>query len=60
MFTLESNEMIVFWANDNLTFPFYVIISNSISNIKTFVKEIFDSMFVLERDEMTAVWGNDS
>ena len=59
MFTLESNEVIAFWANENLTFTFYVIISNSIPNITTFVKEVFDSMFSLESDEMTDLWPND-
>ena len=55
MFTLESNEIIAFWAHENLTFTFYVIISNSIPNITTFVKEVFDSMFGLESDKMTAL-----
>ena len=50
MFILESNKVIALWANENLTFPFYVIISNSIPNIATFVKEVFDSMFSLEFD----------
>ena len=60
MFTLESNEIIAFWANENLTFTFYVIISNSILNITTFAKEVFDSMFGLKSDEMTALWPNNS
>ena len=53
MFTLESNKMIAFWANENLTFTFYVIISYCIPNITTLEKEVFDSMFGLESDEMT-------
>ena len=60
MFSLESDEMTVLWPYDNLTFTFYVIISNSIPNWATFVKEVFDSMFSLESDEMTALWPNDS
>ena len=55
MFTLESNEMIAFWANENLTLTFYVIISYCIPNITTLAKEVFDSMFGLESDEMTAL-----
>ena len=46
--------------NESLTFTFYVIISKSISNWITFVKEVFDSMFSLESDEMTALGPNDS
>ena len=52
--------MTVLWPNDSLTFTFYVIISNSIPNWRTFVKEFFDSMFSSESDEMTALWANDS
>ena len=55
MFTLKSNNIIAFWANKNSTFTFYVIISNNIPSITTFVKEVFDSMFGLESDEMTAL-----
>ena len=60
MFTLESDEMTALWLNDSLTFTFYVIISKSIPNWATFVKEVFDSMFSLESDKMTALWPNDS
>ena len=56
MFSLESDEMTVFWTNDKLTFTFYVIFSNSIPNWTTFVKEVFNSMFSLESDKMTAFW----
>ena len=55
MFTLESKEMIAFWANKNLTFTFYMIISNSIPNITIFAREVFDSMFGLESDKKTAL-----
>ena len=41
MFSLESDEMTVFWPNDSLTFTFYVKISNGIPNWATFVKEVF-------------------
>ena len=51
--------MTVLWPNDSLTFTFYVIISNSIPNQATFVKEVFDSMFSLESVKMTALWPND-
>ena len=60
MFNLESDEMTAIWPNDSSTFTFYVIISNSILNWATFVKEVFDSMFSLKSDEMTALWPNDS
>ena len=60
MFSLESDKMTVFWPNDSLTFTFYVIISNSIPNQTTLVKEVIHSMFSLESDEMTASWPNDS
>ena len=59
MFTLESDEMTAFWPNDSLTFTFNVLISNSIPNRATFVKEFFDSMFSLESDEMTVLWPKD-
>ena len=58
MFSLESDEMTAFWPNDSLTFTFYVIISNSIPNWVTFVKEVFDLMFSLEIDEIIALWPN--
>ena len=51
MFCLES---------DKKTFTFYVIISNSIPNKATFVKEAFDSMVSLESDKLTALSPNDS
>ena len=60
MFSLESDEMTAFWPNANLTFTFYVTISNSIPTWTTSVKKGFDSMFSLESDEMTAFWPNDS
>ena len=53
-------EMTALWASDFLTFTFDEIISKSIPNWATFVKEVFDSMFSLESDEMTALWPNDS
>ena len=59
MFSLESDEMTALGPNDSSTFTFYVIISNSIPNWATFVKEVFDSMFSLESDKMTALWPND-
>ena len=60
MFSLESDKMTVFWPNDSLTFTFYVIISKSIPNRATFVKEVFDLMFSFKSDEMTVFWPNDS
>ena len=53
-------EMTALWPSDFLTFTFDEIISKSIPNWATFVKEVFDSMFSLESDEMTALWPNDS
>ena len=50
MFSLESDEMTALWPN----FTCYVTFSKSIPNWTTFVKEVFDLMFSLERDEMTA------
>ena len=41
MFSLESDEMTTLWPNYSLTFTFYLIISNSIPNWATFVKEVF-------------------
>ena len=41
MFSLESDEMTALWPNDSLTFTFYVIISKSLPNWATFVKEVF-------------------
>ena len=41
MFSLESDQITALWADDILNFTFYVTISNSIANRKTFVKEIF-------------------
>ena len=41
MFSLESDEMTALWSNESLTFTFYVIVSNSIPNWTTFVKEFF-------------------
>ena len=52
--------MTAFWPNDSLTFTFYMTLSNSIPNWKSFVKKFFDSVFSLESDEMTAVWPSDS
>ena len=40
MFSLESDEMTVFWPNDSLTFTFYVIISN-----RTDKRGGFDGLF---------------
>ena len=40
MFSLESDQMTASWQNDCLTFTFYVIISNSTSNLTAFVKEV--------------------
>ena len=60
MFSVESDEITALWPNDSLTFTFYVIISNSIPNQTTLVKEVIHSMFSLESDEMTALWPNDS
>ena len=58
MFSLESDEMTALWPNDSLTFTFFVIISNSIPNWGTFVKEVFwfNVSFSLEYDEMTISW----
>ena len=53
MFSLESDEMTVLWPNDSLTFTFYVIISNSIPNQATFVKEVFSFDVYLRK------WPND-
>ena len=41
IFSLESDKMTALWPNKNLTFTFYVIISNSILNWATFEKEVF-------------------
>ena len=41
MLSLESDEMTALGPNDSLTFTFYVIISNSIPNWTSFVKEVF-------------------
>ena len=54
MFSLESDKMTSYLPNHSVTFTFYVIISNSIPNWATFVKEVFYSMSSLESDEMTA------
>ena len=48
------------WPNDSLTFTFDVTFSKSKQNWTTFVKQVFVSMFSLEKDEMTAWWPNDS
>ena len=56
MFSLERDEMTALWPKDCLTFTFYLIISNSIPNSESVVKEVFDPKFSLERDEMTALW----
>ena len=55
MFSLENDEMTGLWPNDRLTFTFSLIFSNSIRNWATFGKEVFDSMFGLESNEMTAL-----
>ena len=60
MFSLVSDEMTALGPNDSSTFTFYVIISNSIPNWATFVKEVFDLMFSLKNDKMTVLWANDS
>ena len=39
--SLKSDEMTALWPNESLTFTFYVIFSNSILNLTTFVKEVF-------------------
>ena len=52
----ESEKMSIFLLKDCLTFTFYLIISNSIPNRESFVKEVFDPKFSLESDEMTALW----
>ena len=54
MFSLKSDKMTAFRTNESLTFTFFVTFSNSIPNWGTFVKEVFDLMFSLESDEMTA------
>ena len=59
-FSLEINKITALWANDSLNLTFYVIISNSIANWTTFVKEISDLMLSSESDKMTVVWPNDS
>ena len=41
MFSLKSDEMTAFRANDSMTFTFYVTFSNSIPNWTTCVKEVF-------------------
>ena len=41
IYSLKSDEMAALWPYDSLTFTFYVIISNSIPNWATFVKEVF-------------------
>ena len=53
-------EMTALWPSDFLTFTFDEIISKSIPNWATFVKEVFDSMFSLKNDKMTVLWANDS
>ena len=58
MFSLESAKISALWPNDSLTFTFYVIVSNSMPNWATFVKEVFDLMNGLESDKMTALWRN--
>ena len=60
MFGLDSDKMTALWPNDSLIFTFYVIFSNIIPNLRTFVKELFDSILSLESDKMTALWPNDS
>ena len=40
-FSLVSDKMTALGPNDSSTFTFYVIISNSIPNWATFVKEVF-------------------
>ena len=59
MITLESDEIIDFWADDSLTFTFYETFSINISKWTTFVKEVFDSMISLDSDKITALWPND-
>ena len=39
-FSLESDKITALWPKDSFTFPFYVILSKSIPNWTTFVREI--------------------
>ena len=55
MFSFKSDEMSALWPNDSLSFTSHETFSNSIPKWTTFVKEVFDSMFGLESDEMTAL-----
>ena len=56
IFSLESDQITALRAN----FTFYVLISNSIANWTTFVKEFSDLMLSSEIDKITVVWLNDS
>ena len=56
---LGSDEMTVLWPNDCIFLSFHYILSTRISNVITFVKEVFWLDAGLDCDEMAVLWPND-
>ena len=59
MCSLDCDGMTVLWPNDCIIMSYYYILSIIISNVITFVKEVFWLDVLFRFDEMTVLWPND-